>query len=78
MLRSSLQSPFSIISFSILQKKTFEWWPRLTRLMILKYEEMKNNKMIYRRTAILEQNVEYIIFGTGNTIHFTDWRVINE
>ena len=78
MLRSSLQSPFCIISFSILQKKTFKRWPRLTWPMILKYEEMKNKKMIYRRTAILEQNVEYIIFGTGNTIHFTDWRVINE
>ena len=74
MLRSSLQSPFSIISFSILHKKTFKWWPRLTWPTILKYvyEEMKNEKMIYRRTTILEQNVEYIIFGTGNTIHFTD------
>ena len=38
--------------------------------MILKYEEMKNKKIIYRRTAILEQNVEYTIFGIGNTIHF--------
>ena len=35
MLRSSLQSPFSIISFSILQKRTFKWWPRLTWPMIL-------------------------------------------
>ena len=78
MPRSSLQSPFSIISFSILQKKTFKWWPRLNWPIILKYEEMKNKKMIYRRTAILEQNVEYTIFGIGNTIHFTDWRVINE
>lgn len=40
--------------------------------MILKYEGMKNEKMIYRRTATLEQNVEYIIFGIGNTIPFTD------
>ena len=44
----------------------------------LKYEEIEMKKMIYKRTAILEKNVEYIIFGIGNTIHFTEWRVLNE